>query len=202
MSRMPLKPVQIRTDHAFAQNERASWRRVVSTSLIVAALAALAGLSVPARALAEAPMMAVAAPATLAPIDVVADPLTGRALFGHDAVAYFIDQMAIKGRDDVMFHWAGADWHFASVENCERFRANPAAYAPMFAGYDPLRLLKSNLVAADPRLFAVREGKLWFFRDQDARQAFLDDPSIEIAARKNWERLIMDTATRPGETVR
>jgi YHS domain-containing protein len=175
MSRMPLKPVQIRTDHAFAQNERASWRRVVSTSLIVAALAALAGLSVPARALAEAPMM---------------------------AVAYFIDQMAIKGRDDVMFHWAGADWHFASVENCERFRANPAAYAPMFAGYDPLRLLKSNLVAADPRLFAVREGKLWFFRDQDARQAFLDDPSIEIAARKNWERLIMDTATRPGETVR
>jgi hypothetical protein len=108
----------------------------------------------------------------------------------------------VKGSEDVMMHWAGADWHFASEANLAHFKADPSAFAPMFAGYDPQHLLKSTLVVADPRIFAVRGGKLWLFRDAAARQAFLDDPSIEARARKHWESLIKVTATRPEGSVR
>src|SRR5687767_3989555 len=59
----------------------------------------------------------------------------GLALSGYDAVAYFTESRAVKGDARFEVVWNGARWRFASVENRDRFRAEPVRYAPRFGGY-------------------------------------------------------------------
>jgi YHS domain-containing protein len=119
----------------------------------------------------------------------VGDPLTGRALFGYDPVAYFLDGQAKKGADNIIFRWKGNDWHFVSAANLERFRAAPDLYAPTLQGNDPQRLTAFKLVAADPRIFVIKDGTLWLFRSQESKRRFLTDPNLAYAARIAWDAI-------------
>ncbi len=126
---------------------RASWPRMVSTMLTAALLfTAQPGLR---QANAVSPDLSTAP-------GVLADPLSARALFGFDAVSYFIDGSPRTGHAELVYRWRGADWHFVNRENLERFRAAPELYAPQLAGMIRFGRWPGSPLLPIPRFFSYR----------------------------------------------
>jgi len=98
------------------------------------------------------------------------------ALDGMDPVAYRQAGRATPGRADLVTHWAGLDWHFASEENRAQFEANPRAYAPAFQGFCPVSLAEGRPQPGDPRLFVIVGERLYLTRSEQARLRLLSDP--------------------------
>lgn len=99
------------------------------------------------------------------------------ALDGMDPVAYRSQGAAVPGRSNIVTHWAGLDWHFASEDNRAAFEANPRAFAPGFRGYCPTLLaLKGRATPGDPRYFVVVGQRLYLFSSPDSRTRFLAEP--------------------------
>jgi hypothetical protein len=59
----------------------------------------------------------------------------GVSIKGYDAVAYFTEGRAIKGKKQFEFKWQDARWRFASAANRDLFAADPEAYAPQYGGF-------------------------------------------------------------------
>ena len=68
-------------------------------------------------------------------VDQVNTDVDGLAVRGYDAVAFFADEAAVHGNPIFEYTWNGARWLFATAENLEKFKADPAAFAPQFGGY-------------------------------------------------------------------
>ena len=59
----------------------------------------------------------------------------GVAIKGYDAVAYFTEGRAIKGKKEFEFKWQDARWRFATAANRDMFAENTEAYAPQYGGF-------------------------------------------------------------------
>lgn len=117
---------------------------------------------------------------------VVTDEVSGVALNGYDAVAYFV--LGSPRRGDAAYEtvWAGAAWRFANAGNLAAFQANPEIYAPRFGGYDAETMARGRAVQGDPTIFAIENGRLYLFRTTANRQAFDRDKGLPAAAQA-WE---------------
>lgn len=105
---------------------------------------------------------------------VVADPMSGIALYGYDPVAYFTDGKPVRGRRAFEAEWAGAAWRFSSEANRAAFLSAPQVYAPRFGGYDPAAVATGIAAAGHPLLFRIEGERLYFFRSEAERDAFRD----------------------------
>jgi YHS domain-containing protein len=56
-------------------------------------------------------------------------------LEGHDAVAYFTQNEAIKGDPAIKLEFKGVTWRFASEANKAEFQKTPDKYMPQFGGF-------------------------------------------------------------------
>ena len=56
-------------------------------------------------------------------------------LEGHDPVAYFTQNAAVKGDPAIVFEHLGVAYRFASEANRAQFQRSPGAYMPQFGGY-------------------------------------------------------------------
>ncbi len=83
------------------------------------------------------------------------------ALKGYDAVAYFEAGKPLKGDKQFSHQWKGAEWRFSSAENRMAFIANPEAYAPQYGGYCAWAVSQGSTASADPKVWAIVEGKLY-----------------------------------------
>lgn len=111
----------------------------------------------------------------------------GLALSGYDAVAYFDDGRPVPGDADVALRWKGAVWRFASASHRASFEMNPGAYAPQFGGHCAVSLAGGKLVPADPRAFAIIDGRLYLAVSDEAVRRLAADPAGFIGpARANW----------------
>jgi YHS domain-containing protein len=120
---------------------------------------------------------------------IVFDPRAGVALYGFDAVEYFLSNEARAGSESHEIAFEGLTWRFVSEANLAAFRAAPDAYVPRFGGYDPMALDRGAPVAGHPRLFAVHEGRLYLFYSEANRDAFLAAPLAAIkGAQAQWPR--------------
>jgi YHS domain-containing protein len=118
---------------------------------------------------------------------VVTNPLTGIAIDGLDPVSYFTGPEPRVGRADFEFVWNGVPWHFASAANRDVFLRNPEVYAPRFGGYGAMSLARGFLSKGNPRIYLVRNQKLYLFYSAGNRDAFQLAPEAAIAnAEKNW----------------
>ena len=117
---------------------------------------------------------------------VIADPNSAVALFGYDPVAYFIDERAAMGLPAINLIEFGLVWRFVNEGNRDAFKADPAAYIPAYGGYDPLDVSRERLVAGRPEIFAVIDGKLMLFRNDEARVRFIADDALRAEAAKKW----------------
>lgn len=113
----------------------------------------------------------------------------GFALRGYDAVAYFTTQNAVEGDKRFEYMWNGAKWLFSSVENLERFRSDPAAYAPQFGGYCSYAVSNGYTANGDPQAWKIVNGKLYLNYDQDVKKMWEQEQDERIKkGDKNWEQ--------------
>jgi hypothetical protein len=114
----------------------------------------------------------------------------GRAVSGYDVTTYYDHERALLGRDAFTTHWGGAHWYFTSAENLNRFKADPDRYAPAIGGYCSYGVLLAKKLEPDSKIFAVVDGQLYLFLDEDVKVKFLRDQKNNLAkVNKNWPQL-------------
>lgn len=124
--------------------------------------------------------------------EIIADPITGAALLGFDPVAYFIDHRAVPGNRERQAIFGGKVWYFKSTANRIAFESSPQTYLPAFGGYDPVAIAAGFVVAGSPEFFVIDKDKVFLFRHAESRDAFAQDPSIGLAAERNWPQVKRD----------
>lgn len=123
---------------------------------------------------------------------IISDPVTGTALMGYDVVAYFIDNKATLGEAAQQVSHGGRAWYFSSQANRLVFEQKPESFLPAFGGYDPAALAAGVVRQGDPLIFLQAKGKLYFFRDKDARDRVASHPELIDAATREWPGLKRD----------
>ncbi len=93
--------------------------------------------------------------------DIYTGLFSNTALKGYDTVAYFTEGKPVKGDKRYATQWKGADWHFASQANLDRFVADPEAYAPQYGGYCAWAVSQGSTASADPTIWAIVDDKLY-----------------------------------------
>jgi YHS domain-containing protein len=114
----------------------------------------------------------------------------GVAIGGYDVVSYFAGQDPQKGNAQWKAEYQGAQFLFASEENRRLFLANPRKYVPQFGGYCAWALTAGKLRKCDPRRFSIRDGRLFLFSAQGARERWErgDQDWIALATAK-WREI-------------
>jgi YHS domain-containing protein len=86
------------------------------------------------------------------------------ALEGYDPVAYFTAGKATKGSASLAVVHEGVRYHFASEQNKNLFKANPAKYEPQYGGWCAYAMgATGEKVSIDPETFKITNGKLYLF---------------------------------------
>jgi len=115
-------------------------------------------------------------PATLAQKPPVFADRDG-AIRGHDPVAYFDRKGPVKGSKQFSHSWRGAIWHFASVENRDRFAAAPEKYAPQYGGYCAYAVAQGYTADIDPAAWSIVDERLYL--------------NYSLRVRERWNRDVM-----------
>ncbi len=112
----------------------------------------------------------------------------GAAIRGYDTVAFFAENSAVKGNPTFEYAWNGAKWVFANAENLEKFKADPAAYAPQFGGYCSYAVSHGYTADGDPETWKIVDGKLYLNYNQKAKDAWEKEQDKFIQdGEKNWK---------------
>lgn len=128
------------------------------------------------------------APAALArDAEVYTGTFSSLAVGGYDPVAYFKVGRPVPGSAQFSTAFKGATWRFASKENLDAFRANPAAYAPQYGGYCAWAVSQGYTASGDPQFWKVVNGKLYLNYDGSVQAKWEKDvPGFIAKADKNW----------------
>lgn len=120
----------------------------------------------------------------------MAGPQFVTAVQGYDAVSYFDGGKPVKGEFLHSVYWNGATWLFATEEHQQRFRSNPAAYAPQFDGYCALAASLGYKAPGDALAWKIVDGKLYLNFNADAARLWNQDvPGNIRKGAENWQRL-------------
>ena len=114
----------------------------------------------------------------------------GVAIGGADPVAYFTMNKSVMGSTDFSMDWNGVTWRFASAQNRDAFKADPAKYAPQFGGFCAIGASFGKKIPIDPAQFKVVDGKLYLNSGEKAQSMFLADEKGTISkAATNWMKI-------------
>ncbi|MEO1149659.1 MAG: YHS domain-containing (seleno)protein [Pseudomonadota bacterium] len=119
---------------------------------------------------------------------------TGRfsnlAIKGYDTTSYFQHGEARKGASSTEINYQGATWRFASEDDANIFKADPAAYAPQFGGYCTRALSLEKTVPGNPQVWRIYEDNLYLFVRPVGGTKFDEDPAAMLAlASAYWNTL-------------
>lgn len=121
------------------------------------------------------------------------DTVSGIAVRGYDPVAYHLQAMAQLGSPSISWTWQGAEWHFSSIENMGLFQADPQRYAPRVGGHCTIAVSVGTTASADPKVWHIRDQKLYMFFDEGPKAEFLAFSDAEVAAvEKSWAAALGD----------
>lgn len=127
----------------------------------------------------------------LAAVDPVNKNIFGTALKGYDAVAYFKESHAVKGKDEFRHEWAGAKWYFANAANRDEFAKSPGKYAPQYGGYCAWAVGHGYTANIDPEAWKIVDGKLYLNYDKSVQKMWEQDvPGWITKANENWPKLM------------
>jgi YHS domain-containing protein len=96
-----------------------------------------------------------------------------KAIYGFDTVAYFSQNKAVKGKDEITSKWRGAIWYFSTQENKRLFESNPEQYAPQYGGYCAYAMAQGKFVGIDEDAFSIIEGKLYLNYSKSVQEDWL-----------------------------
>jgi YHS domain-containing protein len=119
----------------------------------------------------------------------------GVALGRIDALSYFSpDQKLIFGDQQRSVTYKGTKFYFITNSHADAFKADPERFAPQFGGYDALSASQGVRVPANPRVFAIYDGKLYLFSDRDSLRHWKDQVAANIErANQAWPALASAT---------
>jgi len=93
------------------------------------------------------------------------------ALDGYDATSYFNGKLE-KGNQEFSSHFRDVTWNFSSEANIRRFNAQPDKFVPQFGGYCTKAVSTGFTAPSDPKVYAVRNQKLFLFSSQKVKDNF------------------------------
>ncbi|MBC3767190.1 YHS domain-containing (seleno)protein [Neptunicella marina] len=109
------------------------------------------------------------------------------AIHGYDPVSYFTMQKPTMGKSMYSATYKGAIYQFSSEENRDRFRANPAAYAPQFGGFCAMGVALNKKFDVDPTAWYIKGDKLYLNLNKAVQQKWMEDvPGNLKTAYRNW----------------
>jgi YHS domain-containing protein len=113
-----------------------------------------------------------------------------QAIMGYDPVAYFTEQQAVKGIDDISYSWLGADWYFSKERHKKMFSENPVKYAPQYGGHCADGVALGEIVTQiDPQAWRIIDGKLYLNYDEESAVELEEtEGQLEMSV-KNWPGL-------------
>lgn len=124
---------------------------------------------------------------------------TGYAVSGFDVVSYFDLKQApvgkkqpapLPGRADLTASHNGASFAFATKENLDRFKADPAAFVPQYDGHCAYGVAKGGKVPGNPTLWRIIDGKLYLNITKNVAGFWEEDiPGNLKKSGKNWRKL-------------
>jgi YHS domain-containing protein len=110
-------------------------------------------------------------------------------LEGHDAVAYFTQNDAVKGDAAITLQLHGVTWRFATEANRSEFQRAPDKYLPQFGGYcsNGINYAIPWGGGGGPHTWRIYRGRLYVFGGQASRDHFEMDTERNLAlAHKYW----------------
>ena len=132
-----------------------------------------------------------AVPALAAKDEIYTGLLSGAAVGGYDAVAYFKQGKPVKGSSDFTTEYKGATWYFANAEDLEAFKAAPEKYAPQYGGYCAWAVSQGATAKGDPEFWSVVDGKLYLNYSADVQANWSQDiPGNVAKADANWPKVL------------
>lgn len=112
------------------------------------------------------------------------------AIKGYDPVAYFTEQRAVKGDEEISQSWLGADWKFASEKHKKLFAENPVKYAPQYGGFCSDGVAYNTTTTnIDPKAWRIIDGKLYLNYDQGSAVEIEEVEGQIARAEKNWPEI-------------
>ena len=120
------------------------------------------------------------------------------AIKGYDPVAYFTEERAVKGHEELSYRWLGADWQFTSEKHKQLFTQNPVKYAPQYGGHCSDGIAYGSMTTnIDPQAWRIIDGKLYLNYDQGAATEIEEIEGQLGKAEENWpeirKRLLSDS---------
>jgi YHS domain-containing protein len=112
-------------------------------------------------------------------------------LEGHDAVAYFTMNNAVRGRKEHALVHLGVTWYFSSAAHREAFAREPDRYMPQFGGYcsNGINYAIPGGGGGGPNSWRIYRGRLYVFGGQAARDHFEMDTELNLRrAHAYWTR--------------
>ncbi|MDG1123218.1 MAG: YHS domain-containing (seleno)protein [Glaciecola sp.] len=98
---------------------------------------------------------------TLANDPIETGTFNNKAIYGYDTVAYWTQNKPVKGSEDYITQWRGADWYFVSAEHLAMFVADPVKYAPQYGGYCAYAMSNDSFASIDEEAFTIYQDKLY-----------------------------------------
>ena len=109
------------------------------------------------------------------------------AIKGYDPVAYFTENHAVKGNEDISHSWLGAVWVFSNEKHKQLFSENPVKYAPQYGGHCADGVAYGDITTnIDPQAWRIIEGKLYLNYDQGAAVEIEELEGQVEKSVKNW----------------
>ena len=115
-----------------------------------------------------------------------------KAIYGYDTVAYFTQDKAVKGSEDFMTMWRGAEWYFSSQEHLDIFTADPEKFAPQYGGYCAYAMSDGRLVGVDEEAFTILDGKLYLNYSKSVMKEWRTNTTQFIAEGDDWYPKLVD----------
>jgi YHS domain-containing protein len=117
----------------------------------------------------------------------------GLAIEGYDPVAYFKQNKAVEGKKEFAIFHQGATYYFASAENKEMFKNDPAKYEPAYGGWCAYAMgANGEKVEVDPGTFKITNGRLFLFYNKFFNNTLKDwnkdENSLKLKADENWRK--------------
>jgi YHS domain-containing protein len=128
-------------------------------------------------------------------VSVETDQLAAR---GYDVTAYFLQGKPVRGNAAHQLQYKGATWRFASAENLERFKADPAAFEPQFGGYCAWAVSQGYVAPGDPEQWKIVDGKLYLNFNARAKELWEADQADAIKrGHANWPGVLTKNQDNP-----
>jgi YHS domain-containing protein len=117
----------------------------------------------------------------------------GTAVKGYDAVAYFTQNKAVKGKNEFAVVHQSIKYLFANNANKEEFKKNPAKFEPQYGGWCAFAMGETGeKVDFDPETFKIIGGKLYLFYNKFFNNTLpkwnKDEASLKVKADANWKK--------------